>query len=112
MDECAGPALARWLEGQGHVVFSIFDEARGLDDLAIIRKAIADKWIIVTTDKDFGTMIFRDGYPHHGVILLRLEDEQSSTKIAVIERFIAQFGNQLSGNYVVVTEEKTRFARR
>ena len=36
VDECTGPAVAEWLRGQGYEVFSVYDEARGLDDDAIM----------------------------------------------------------------------------
>jgi hypothetical protein len=28
VDECTGPAVAEWLRGQKHEVFSVYDEAR------------------------------------------------------------------------------------
>ena len=39
VDECTGPAVAKWLQSSGHVVLSVYDEARGLDDESIIAKA-------------------------------------------------------------------------
>ena len=30
IDECTGPAVARWLREQNHEVFSLYEEARGL----------------------------------------------------------------------------------
>jgi predicted nuclease of predicted toxin-antitoxin system len=33
VDECTGPGVARWLTQQGHDVFSVFDDARGGDDM-------------------------------------------------------------------------------
>jgi predicted nuclease of predicted toxin-antitoxin system len=41
----------------------------------ILRRAFAEERIVVTNDKDFGELIFRLQEPHHGVILLRLQDE-------------------------------------
>ena len=32
VDECTGPAVARWLRDQAHEVFSVYDEARGTAD--------------------------------------------------------------------------------
>ena len=32
VDECTGPAVASWLRDHNHEVFSVFDEARGLED--------------------------------------------------------------------------------
>ena len=32
VDECTGPAVAAWLSDHSHEVFSVFEEARGMDD--------------------------------------------------------------------------------
>ena len=57
VDECTGPAVARWLRQQGHDVFSVYEEARGMSDAEIIHKAFAEQWILITNDKDFGEKI-------------------------------------------------------
>lgn len=31
VDECTGPILAQWLRDQSHEVFSVYDDARGMD---------------------------------------------------------------------------------
>ncbi len=112
VDECAGPTLAHWLAKQGHTVFSIYQAARGMADDAILEKAYAENWILVTADKDFGAMIHRDKRPHRGVILLRLEDERFSTKIAVMQHLLERHQAQLPDRYVVVTEHQVRFSER
>jgi predicted nuclease of predicted toxin-antitoxin system len=66
------------LREQGHEVFSVYEEARGIDDEEVIQKAFAENWILITNDKDFGEKVYREQHPHKGVVLLRLEDEQSS----------------------------------
>ncbi len=43
VDECTGPALARWLTAQGHQVYSIYEDARGLNDDAILHKAYSEE---------------------------------------------------------------------
>jgi predicted nuclease of predicted toxin-antitoxin system len=53
VDECTGPALARWLKSQGHDVFSVYDQARGVDDEYVIRLAYSKNRILITNDKDF-----------------------------------------------------------
>jgi len=40
VDEFTGPAVAKWLREHGHEVFSVFEEAQGIDDDAVIRKAL------------------------------------------------------------------------
>lgn len=112
VDECTGPAVAEWLREQKHEVFSVYDEARGLDDDAIIQKAFTENWILITNDKDFGEKIYREGHPHRGVILLRLEDERAVAKIEALRRLLRSYADRLADQFVVVTETKVRFARR
>jgi predicted nuclease of predicted toxin-antitoxin system len=110
VDECAGPGLAAWLRNQGHAVYSVFDEHRGIDDETIIRQAWTDNWIVVTADKDFGTKVFREQCPHHGVVLLRLSDERTPNMIAAMDRLLKSSANQLTDRFVVVTDVHIRFA--
>jgi len=111
VDECAGQAVAAWLQRQGHGVFSVFEEARGASDAELIAKAHAGRWILVTADKDFGERIFRERQPHCGVVLLRLEDQRAARKIAVLARLLENHGERLPGHFLVVTETHVRFAR-
>jgi predicted nuclease of predicted toxin-antitoxin system len=112
VDENTGPAVARWLRDQGHQVFSVFEEARGMDDDAVIQKAYAEGWILLTNDKDFGEKVYRERRPHKGVVLLRLEDERAASKIRTIQHLLRHHADQLAGNFVVVTERQVRFATR
>ena len=112
VDECTGPAVAEWLRNQNHEVFSVFEEARGMDDDDIIQKAHEENWVLITNDKDFGEKVYRDGRLHKGVILLRLDDERSSSKIQVLSRLLHKYPERLSDTFVVVTEKQVRFARR
>lgn len=110
VDECTGPAVARSLREQGYDVYSVFDSARGMSDADILHKAVEEVRILITNDKDFGESVFRDHRAHCGLILLRLDDETSTIKIAVINRLLETYGPQIQGRFVVVTEERVRFA--
>jgi predicted nuclease of predicted toxin-antitoxin system len=112
VDECTGPAVASWLRDQNHDVFSVFDEARGLDDEEIIRKALNESWVLITNDKGFGDKIYRDGRLHKGVILLRLEDERPTTKIRVLTRLLETYSNRIIDSFLVATERQVRFAKK
>jgi predicted nuclease of predicted toxin-antitoxin system len=108
VDECTGPAVAKWLQSLHHDVFSVYDEARGLDDESIIEKANLEGYILITNDKDFGELIFRTGKPHKGVVLLRLEDERTDNKIAVLRRVLESYSDKLANNFTIVTEKTVR----
>jgi predicted nuclease of predicted toxin-antitoxin system len=111
VDESTGPAVAEWLREQGHEVFSVYDEARGMGDEDIIKKAATENWILMTNDKDFGEKVYRERRPHKGVVLLRLDDERASMKIKTIKQMLESYADRLRGHFVVVTENSIRFAR-
>ncbi len=112
VDECTGRKVAQWLREQRYEVFSVYEEARGIDDNQILEKAYFENFILITNDKDFGEKVFRERRPHKGIILLRLEDERTNVKIETIRRLLEAHSDQLREQYVVVTEKRVKFASR
>src|SRR4030042_4338445 len=108
VDESTGPAAAEWLRNQGHIVFSVYDQARGMDDDSIIQKAAIENWILMTNDKDFGEKGYRERRPHRGVVLLRLDDERAAVKIKTIKRMLESYADKIPDQFVVVTEKRIR----
>jgi len=111
VDENTGVVVARWLRSQEHEVFSVYEEARGIDDDEIFRKAFDENWILITSDKDFGEKVYREQRSHRGIILFRLENEGSANKIDALQGLLENYAEQLPDNFVVVTEKQVRFAR-
>lgn len=65
---------------------SIYDELPRLPDEDILAFAVRDDRIVITNDKDFGELVFRDRRPHRGVILLRLANRSGrvgDTRVSV-----------------------------
>ena len=111
VDECTGPAVAHWLEQQGHDVFSVYDQARGIDDDKVMEIAQDEGRILITNDRGFGEKCFRERRPHHGVVFLRLANERSANKIRVLDQLISLHGDAIADHFVVVTETRVRFAK-
>ena len=80
-------------------------------DDGVIRKAHAENWILITADKDCGEMVHRQRRLHRGVVLLRLDDERAASKINTLRRLLEGHAADLADRFVVVTEERIRFAR-
>jgi len=112
VDECTGPAVAHWLEQQGHDVFSVYDLARGIDDDKVIEIAQIEERILITNDRGSGEKVFRERRPHHGVVFLRLADERAANKIRVLKRLLESYGEILIDQFVVATETRVRFAKK
>ena len=102
--------VARWLRDQGYEGFSVYDEARGISDDDVLQKAFVENWMLITNDKDFGDKIFREGSLHKGVIFLRLENERAANKIKKLQLLLENYADRLPEQFVVVTENKVRFA--
>jgi predicted nuclease of predicted toxin-antitoxin system len=111
VDESTGPDVARWLRTLGHDVFSVYDENRGLPDDEVLRWAEREKRVLITNDKDFGELVFRDAKSHAGVVLLRIEDERPANKKAVLEKLLRGHGKDIPGSFVVVSEDTVRITR-
>ena len=111
VDECTDRKVAAWLRAEGHEVFSVFDEARGVEDDQVIQKAYDENWILITNDKDFGEKVYRERHAHRGIILMRLEDERSANKIQVLRRLLESYADRFEDQFVVVTETQVRFGK-
>jgi predicted nuclease of predicted toxin-antitoxin system len=103
--------VAHWLRDQQHDVFYVYEQERGMDDDDIIHKAFTEERILITNDKDFGEKVYRERRPHRGVVLLRLDDERVTSKIAVLQHLLASYPDLLAEQFVVVTDTAVRVAR-
>jgi predicted nuclease of predicted toxin-antitoxin system len=113
VDECTGPLVASWLMAKGFDVFSVAENSPGITDEEVLKKAVVEKRILITNDKDFGEMIFKNNLPHKGVIFMRLADERSMNKIAVLEKLMHEQPLLLADNnfFMVLTEKNIRINR-
>lgn len=111
VDECTGPAVAKWVSSQGYETISIYDSFRGKSDIDILAMATNSGFVIITNDKDFGEMIFKEKLNHNGIILLRLNNERAGNKIEVLKKLFSRSSLELSGNFTVVTENTIRIIK-
>ena len=91
IDECIGLVVVRWLRTNGYDVVSIKEIASGSVDDSVLQWAFLDNRILVTSDRDFGELVFKHNRPHCGIILLRLSNEQSSHKIKLLEQILKNY---------------------
>ena len=98
--------VAEYLSILEHDVISIHPNHKGMADQDILRWANFDNRILVTSDKDYGELVFRDGEPHMGVILLRMSDQTTAHKIAILRLLTYVLSPLLEGSFTVVTDQK------
>ena len=98
------PKLGEALEESGHTARRALTKEADKDILAA---AAADGSIIVTCDADFGALIHRDGWPHAGIVLLRLKRNTADHQITAVIGAIRD-GRVRSGAFLVLTDADAR----
>jgi len=109
-DVNASGALAGWLEALRHDVARVSQRDPRLSDDEILRWAVEDGRILVTTDKDFEEMIWRSRRGHRGV--LRLENLPRSQRKVLLLDVLERHGEDLArGAIVIATKRRVRVRR-
>ena len=111
VDECIGPSVAKWLKDNGHQVYSVYDESRGLDDNSILKIAFEKNYILITNDSDFGELIFRQKRHTMGVILIRLAGLSTIEKAEIVVTAVKEHANTLSNAFTVITSKTIRIRK-
>lgn len=82
-----------------------------MDDIDILKRAFEENKIVLTNDKDFGSLIFKEKLKSRGLILFRLEDQSSKAKIKALKVVIDGYSDKLYGNFIVVSENKVKIRK-
>jgi predicted nuclease of predicted toxin-antitoxin system len=107
LDVNASGALAGWLSELGHDVAEVSQKDPRMSDDLILSWAIREHRIIVTTDKNFEEMIWRQGKLHCSV--LRLENVPRSERRVLLHDVLTRHSKDLaSGSVVIATRTKFR----
>ena len=108
MDECVGPGVVSWLAGLQHDVGSVQLDNPGLADPNVLQQSVNQNRILITCDKDYGSLVFEHGLLHVGIILLRITDDKLGDKIAALIELLEQYPDRLAGNFVVTNGRRVR----
>jgi predicted nuclease of predicted toxin-antitoxin system len=110
-DESVDGQVVDRLRADGHTVRSVAEMAAGISDEAVLSISNNDASILLTADKDFGDLVFRQGLVHQGVVLIRLSGERPVERAALLSSTISNYGRELTGNFSVLTKRSLRIRR-
>lgn len=111
-DEGVERQIVEYLRLDGHSVAYIAEMSPGIDDEVILAKANDEQALLVTLDKDFGELVFRQQLIYEGVVLLRLEGLSNETKAAVVASILRNRGEEMSNAFSVITPGNVRIRKR
>ncbi len=111
VDENVEFSVVKYLRAKKFDVFSIAETVPSLDDTSILKLATTQKRIIITSDKDFGNLIFKIKLSSAGIILFRMDDQSARRKIEIIDVLLQEYLGKISGNFLVISDSKIRIRK-
>ena len=108
LDENVDYRLVSFLLKRGYDVTSVAkDYLYGVADEDVLAMATQEHRILITNDKDFGELIVRRHFLHHGVLLFRLKDESIANVQTRLQHVLAHYHDQLH-HFLVITQTRIR----
>ncbi len=110
-DENVDAPIVERLRASGHQVWYIAEMSPGINDLQVFELANQHQFVLLTADKDFGELIFRQKLTTFGVILIRLAGLKPRQKARLITEAINEHGDEMLGGFSVITSKTIRIRR-
>jgi predicted nuclease of predicted toxin-antitoxin system len=95
-DEGVERPIVERLRRDGHDVLYVADLDAGASDDLVLARASENDALLITTDKDFGELVFRQGRAASGVILLRLAGLSNAMKPRTVAGAVRKHQGQWS----------------
>lgn len=111
-DEGVDRPIVERLRVDGHDVLYVAESDAGISDDDVLRVANDRGAVLVTSDKDFGELVFRQKRLVYGVILLRLAGLAPGTKASIVSMALQQHASEMQDSFSVVTPSSVRIRRR
>jgi predicted nuclease of predicted toxin-antitoxin system len=111
-DEGVDRPVVERLRQDGHDVVYVAELSPSIPDEEVLQQANARSAVLVTADKDFGELVFRQGLVHSGVVLLRLAGLTNATKAETVAEVCRNRTAELIGAFSVVSPGQVRIRRR
>jgi len=110
-DEGVDRPIVERLRSLRHDVECVAEYSPSISDAAVLLRANEIGAILVTQDKDFGELVFRQGRVTNGILLLRLAGLSPEDKPTIVGSTIAGHEIELAGAFSVLTQSNLRIRR-
>ena len=111
VDESVDRRIVDALRQDGHNVLYVSEFAPSIVDQKVLDLANRNDALLVTEDKDFGELVFRNGQIHTGVVLIRLSGLSAQAKARNVLTIFANQGTELLNAFSVISPGRVRVRR-
>jgi predicted nuclease of predicted toxin-antitoxin system len=105
------PILVR-LRNDGHEVYAIIEKSAGISDEEVLKQANQQGVVLLTEDKDFGELVYRDKSFTCGIVLIRLAGLSNSEKVEIVASVIKEHATELGNAFTVISHHNLRIRPR
>jgi predicted nuclease of predicted toxin-antitoxin system len=105
------PLIAR-LRKDGHNVHAVIEMSAGISDNEVLKQANQQGVVLLTADKDFGELVYRDRKYTCGIVLIRLSGLMMSEKVEIVANVIREHGSELGNAFTVISQKNLRIRPR
>jgi predicted nuclease of predicted toxin-antitoxin system len=111
-DEGVDRPIVERLRQSSYQIWYVAEMEPGISDEAVLDLANREGAILLTADKDFGELIFRQGRMTRGVILIRLAGISPARKAEIVASALAAHGGEMEQAFTVITPGVVRIRHR
>ena len=111
-DESIDKQIVDRLRSDGHDVVFIAELDPGIEDEAVLLRSRESNSVLLTADKDFGELVFRQRLLHSGIVLIRLAGLKPETKAELVVTAFAQHADDLRLGFAVLSRRALRLRKR
>jgi len=111
-DESVDGQIVAGLRAAGHEVLFIAELDPGIHDEEVLSQGRQRSAWLLTADKDFGELVFRQRLLHSGVLLIRLLGLDPAEKTEVVVSAFDHHGEEFREAFSVLTRHVLRIRRR
>jgi predicted nuclease of predicted toxin-antitoxin system len=110
-DESVDQPIVERLRQDGHDVVYVAELSPSVSDDDVLRQANLRSSLLVTGDKDFGELIYRQRRLHGGVVLIRLFGLSADVKANIVADAFRDRGGEMNGAFTVISPGTVRIRR-
>ena len=102
-DESVDRDIVQRLRREGHQVWYVAEMDPGITDDDVLEVANRETALLLTADKDFGEMAFRQRRFSGGIVLMRLAGLSAQRKEDIVADAVSQHAQELPQRFTVIT---------
>ena len=111
-DEGVDRSIVDALRASGHTVKYFAEAGSGSSDKDVLSAASEAQSLLLTCDKDFGELVYRQRLTSSGVVLIRLEGLSAQSKGDIVSRAMKDHVSEMQDAFTVISPGMLRIRQR